>query len=69
MEKPWEQKGVTAASADPKPECSPPLFPALTQNYDYRFFTVHTPYQLSTELEQGHLKRPLTNQERKLQCR
>lgn len=36
-EKPWEWKEITEASADPKSECSTPLIPILTQNYDYWF--------------------------------
>lgn len=35
MEKPWEWKGSTDALTDSKPECSTPLIPILTQNYDY----------------------------------
>lgn len=34
MEKPWEWREITEASSDPKSECSTPLIPVLTQNYD-----------------------------------
>lgn len=53
MEKPWEWKEITEASSDPKSECSTPLTPVLTQNYDYWFDIIDSTFatSLSTKLE------------------